>query len=185
MTNNEETKDIDLSQENNEEVVEEVVEETEETTEDEPKEDYRGKLNANNRFLEKEGYEFKEGKWVKPETTKEPVKEKKETKDLSTEDTYALFKAEIDMEDIAEVKKYAKMEDISIAEAIKAPIVQGILKDKTEKRTTAEASNVGGSKRVSGKISDETLLANAKKGIMPETDAGIERLFEIRKGINK
>ena len=47
-------------------------------------------------------------------------------------------------------------------------------------RTTASATNTGGSKRSSGRVSDETLISNASKGNIPESDEDLERLVRAK-----
>ena len=55
------------------------------------------------------------------------------------------------------------------------------MQEKNEMRNTALATNTGGSRRSTGKVSDETLLSNAKKGIMPESDEDMARLIKARR----
>ena len=102
--------------------------------------------------------------------------------DITTKDLYALMEAKVAEEDIEEVKEYASLKKISIAEALKTNIVKTILSDKAEQRQTAIAANVGSSKRGTGKVSDDALLAKAAKGELPENDADLERLIVLRKG---
>ena len=100
---------------------------------------------------------------------------------VSLTDVFALNKAGIDEEDIPEVQKYAKYLGVSISETLKTPAMKAILQERAENRTTAQASNVGNSKRTSSKVSDDVLLANARKGIMPDTDEEISRLNSLRR----
>src|SRR3990167_7024303 len=102
MENDEIKQDVDLE---NDKVVEPEGEEVADEVSEEDKTDYRGKLNANNRFLEKEGYKFKEGRWVKPEVKTE----KKESSDaLSTKDLFALTKSNTHEDDVDWIVKQAK-----------------------------------------------------------------------------
>jgi hypothetical protein len=55
------------------------------------------------------------------------------------------------------------------------------LSEKDEERKTANASNTGKARVGSTKMTDETLLSNASKGIYPEKDEDIERLIMARK----
>lgn len=103
--------------------------------------------------------------------------------DLSPIDIIALTKANIDTEDINEVLDYAKYKGISISEALKSPVVKATIAEKSEQRNVALATNTGGAKRTSGRISDETLMANANKGNLPESDADIDRLIKAKMGI--
>lgn len=101
--------------------------------------------------------------------------------DLSTMDIIALSKANLEQEDVAEVLEYAKFKGISVQEALKSSVVKATIQEKNEMRNTALATNTGGSRRSTGKVSDETLLSNAKKGIMPESDEDMARLIKARR----
>ena len=90
------------------------------------------------------------------------------------------MEAKVPEEDISEVEDYAKYKGISIAEALKTQAVRSILNEKSEMRNVASATNTGGSKRVGGRVSDETLLANASKGNFPDSDADIDRLVKLQ-----
>ena len=55
-----------------------------------------------------------------------------------------------------------------------------IIDTNKEARTVADATNVDkGNVKTSGN-SDEELVANAKKGILPESDEDMERLTKLR-----
>lgn len=101
---------------------------------------------------------------------------------LSTKDIYALMEAKVPEEDIGDVQEYATLKNISVSEALKSNVVKTILSDKDEQRQTASAANVKTSKRGSGQVAADILLANARKGEMPEKDDDIDRLIEARKG---
>ena len=102
--------------------------------------------------------------------------------ELSTKDLYALMDSKVALDDVDDVREYASLKKISIAEALKSSVVKGILSEKAEQRRTASAANVGSSKRTTNASSDETLLENFKKGIVPESDDDIARLVKLRKG---
>jgi hypothetical protein len=102
--------------------------------------------------------------------------------DLTAKDTIALMEAKVSSEDIDDVVEYAKFKKISVSEAIKSNVVKTMLAEKSELRQTAQASNVGGSKRSSGKIPDDVLLAKAQKGEFPDNDADLQRLINIKGG---
>ena len=117
----------------------------------------------------------------KAEKGKKEVRETSHTPNTnSLEDTYALIKADVPQEDISDVKEYAQFKGISIAEALNTGAVRSILAEKSEQRTVAVATNTGTSKRSSGKISDEALLANANAGKMPEDQASIDRIVQLK-----
>lgn len=133
-----------------------------------------------------EGFELVEGKWVKPKAD-EPKKKSDDTKtsdsNLTAEDVYVLIQAGVPKEDITEVQEYAALKKIPISEALNAPIVKTILADKAEARKVANGTNTGAAKRGNGKLSDDTLIQNAAKGEMPESDEDISRLNNLRWGL--
>lgn len=113
----------------------------------------------------------------KIKTEKTQVKASK-SPELSTMDIIALTKANIETEDIEEVMDYAKFKGISIADALKSSVVKATLSERAEQRNVSLATNTGGSKRGVARVSDETLVANAQKGNLPESDADIDRLMK-------
>lgn len=137
-------------------------EEAAETSETEKPVDYRAKLNAQNNFLKKEGYEFKDGKWVKPAKPAEAAAEAA-APTLSEKDVYALVKADVAEEDIDEVKAYAGYRKISVADALKDATLKSILSVKAEERRTAAATNTR-SARGTAKVNGETLIDQARQG---------------------
>jgi hypothetical protein len=110
----------------------------------------------------------------KEETTKV------QSSELSTTDLYALMKHNVEQEDINEVVDYAKLKGIPVADALKSNVIKSILADKSEERKVSQATHTGTAKRSTGKVSDEDLLANAKKGILPEDDSDITRLAKLK-----
>lgn len=172
--------------------VDEVIELPDNATDDEKAEHY-AKLEDNNKQLyarlkKAEGYVQKDGKWVKPEA--KPVDKKPEdttinntsNDGLSQADVITLARTNIPEEDIKEVLDYAKFKNISVAEALKSSVVKATLAEKEESRKVAEATNTGAGRRGSGRISDESLLENSRKGILPDSDSDLERLALLRKG---
>jgi len=100
------------------------------------------------------------------ETAKEVKTESNST--LSTKDLYALMENKVSEEDIDEVTEYAQLKKVSIAEVLKSSAVKALLKEKSEMRNVALATNTGIARRSSSKISDEDMVANANKGNLPE-----------------
>jgi hypothetical protein len=119
-------------------------------------------------------------RFVKSVKTNEYDQQAPTAGDLSSKDLFALMEAKVSADDIDEVKEYASLKKISVAEALKAPIMKSILREKAENRNVANASNVGSSRRGSSKLSDEALLENAKKGKMPDNDADLLRLAGLK-----
>ena len=131
-----------------------------------------------------EGFEFKEGKWVKPDATpenKEEAASKTTNRNLSDSDLLYLSKTSIHEEDLEEVLTYAKNNNVDVKKAHE--YLKPILDIRIEQRNTAETTNTGGGPRGNSKLSDETLLSNASKGILPESDEDMKRLtlLQIKK----
>ena len=106
---------------------------------------------------------------------------KQSNPELSTFDIIAVTKADLDEEGLKEVMDFAKYKGISVSEALKSPVIKATLAEKEENKRVAEASNTSGGRRGSSKMSDEALLINAEKGIMPDSDADIARLLKLRR----
>ena len=113
--------------------------------------------------------------------TKEP-KGKTQGKEptLSVKDSARLQQAEIPVDDWDDVIEYANFKGIGISEALESSVVKATLSEKKEVRNTAKATNTGGGKRGTSKVSDEQLLANADKEKLPESDEDIARLAKAR-----
>ena len=128
-------------------------------------------------------YKIRAEKAEKAKVAPQQAKPQQSTATASLEDQIALMKADVDVEDLGIVTEYAKFKKISIAEAVKSPIVKAELAAAKELRNSALAANTGPSKRGTGKTTDETLLENARNGKMPESEEDIARLFKLRRGI--
>lgn len=172
-----------MDTQNDEEIISNSQEESVDldTTEEETLDDVKSQLAkaqelANNYKIRAEKAERK---------SKEPEQKQvtRKESDLSTMDIIALSKANLEQDDVAEVLEYAKFKGISVQEALKSSVVKATIQEKNEMRNTALATNTGGSRRSTGKVSDETLLSNAKKGIMPESDEDMARLIKARRAI--
>lgn len=127
-----------------------------------------------------------DGKWVKAQKpaaveVKPTVTSSSENKDISQTELYALIKADVPQEDIAEVSDYAKLKGISITEALNTPIVKTILKEKADNRTAAQATHTGQQRRTTSPTGED-LLERANRGEMPDVK-DIEKLILARKGI--
>lgn len=180
MTN--ETNETIIDSTNNEQEVElELTEETAETTEvqeevkpvEKPVETPEARLARLKRMVDQQ--EKKLG--VKKEA---PVAKPVDSK-VSTQDLVALMKAEVAEEDISEVEEYASFKKISIAEALRTSVVKSLLAEKQEKRNTANATNTGSARRSPAKISDEEILAKARKGDEVDTDKLVEARWNEKK----
>lgn len=103
----------------------------------------------------------------------------------TTKDLVALMNAKIHDEDVSKVEKWAKFNNISIAEALKTSEMKAILDLSAEQRKIAEATNVGTARRSSAKVSAETLESNARSGKLPESDEEIQTLLKRKMGLDK
>jgi len=120
-----------------------------------------------------------ESKLKKPEA--KPVKEepKESETQLSSKDTIVLISSGVTHEeDIDEVAEYASWKGISIAEALKSPAIKATLDSNKENRLAQEATSTGKTPRGEAKVSNETILADAEKGKLPEKPEDIERLVD-------
>lgn len=93
--------------------------------------------------------------------------------EMSQDDLYAVIKADVPQEDINDVKEYATLKGITVAEALKSNVVKTILADKAEQRNIAEATNTGTARRGAANIPDSTLVENASKGNLPDDPAAL------------
>lgn len=169
---NEEEIIIDSQEENNEEVELEIEDKVEEEKPVETPEAKRARLK---RQLEQHEKKFGFG---------EPKPVAKETSDnISSTDMFAILKADVHEDDVEKVTKFAKMEGISVKEALKNPELKAILNVRQEQRTTAVATNISNARRGAQALTGETLVENASKGKLPESDADIERLMRAKMGL--
>jgi hypothetical protein len=151
-----------------------------------PQEDFRGKLNATNRFLQKEGYKFNETtkQWDKPTVAAKPhnpqVHSEIKTDNLSPKDIVELAKvaADVHEDDLQEVLDWAKFKNISPTEAKKQ--LKSQLESKDEQRKTASVANVTNARRGPTKLSGEEILDKARKGWTPDSEEDIDRLVSER-----
>jgi len=110
-------------------------------------------------------------------TPKNPAEAGTPTTQYSLKDIRALQNVHDD--DVERVEKFAKTEGISIPEALANDDLKAILRDREEKRSTANATNTGGSRRGKSEGEGKDLLRTFKKtGELPESDEEIEKLAE-------
>lgn len=169
---NYENDDVEETIETPEEEVEETVEETEETDEEAEEIDWKARAEKAEATIIKAK--------AKPKTEfKAPKIEGK----LSTFDMLALQKANLETEeDLDEVVRWADYNKISVAEALKSSILKATLSEKAQERTSAMAVNTGTGRRSSGTVSDERLMADAHRNIMPDSVEDIAKLARMRVG---
>ena len=166
------------------------AENPEEGDEDKPKGvDYRGKLNATNNFLKKEGYVYKDGKWVKEDQkTTSPARVESTAANaepqISPKDLYAMQQANVHIDDFDEVQEAAKVLKLPIRDALKHPVVASLLNTKMEHRKTADSANTKAARQGAKKMSDAEILERANRGEIPEPGTPeAEALWRARRGI--
>lgn len=175
MPNDTEEEEIIIDSEENNEEVELEIEGEDKVEEEKPVETPEAKRARLKRQLEQHEKKFGFG---------EPKPVAKETSDsISSTDMFAILKADVHEDDVEKVTKFAKMEGISVKEALKNPELKAILNIRQEQRTTAAATNVSNARRGAQAPTGETLVENANKGKLPESDADIERLMRAKMGL--
>lgn len=107
----------------------------------------------------------------------------KKSPEFSLKDIRAL--SDVHDEDVDEVVEYAKFKGITPAEAKNTTVIKTLLKDREEQRKIAAATATGTARRGSNKNTDEALLENANKGILPDNDEDIARLARVRFALKK
>lgn len=163
-------------------VEEEVVEETTETPDEPTEEVVVEEVEAEEEAIDWEARAKKaEAAIIKAKSKpKTEATHKTETK-LSTFDQLALIKANIETEDdLDEVVRWADYNKITVAQALQSNILKATLNEKAEQRLSALAVNTGTGRRASGAVSEARLLADAQKGIMPESAEDIAKLARMR-----
>jgi hypothetical protein len=155
-----------------EETVEEVVEEVQ--APEESIDDVKAEL--------AKAKEIAENQRIRAEKAEKKSKEApaSETSAMSAADLLAVMNAKVHEDDMERVEKFAKMEGVSIRQALKDPELKAILEVRAEQRTTAAAANVSNVRRGPSKASDETLIANAEAGKLPDSDDDIARLIAAK-----
>lgn len=109
--------------------------------------------------------------------------EAKDDKKLSDEDIIAIARANVHEDDTQEVLEYARFKKIPFKEALKSDVIKTMLSTREEFRKSAEIANKGTSKRVTQKVTDESLLEDLSKGKIPEPNTEeAERVFWARRG---
>lgn len=171
MQNDENTPELELDENQNQE--EETNEQSDESSEQSKEIDWKAealKQKAINQRLNK--------RFEKPEVKIEA----KETNNGIDDATLARI-YNIPEEDFEEVRDWAKLKKITLAEALKTDVIKTTLATKSEFRKTAEVSNTGPTKRGQAKISDDVLVRNVNEGKIPEKGSEeAERLFWARRG---
>jgi len=157
-----------------EEVEVEEVEETDTETEEEEEIDWEARAKKAEATIIKAKDKNKAPKADKVDAPKTDSK-------LSIFDQKAIFNADIEtQEDLDEIIDYAERKNISVAEALKSPVIKATLNENAQIRNSAQAVNTGSGRRASGTMTDAQLMANAANGKMPSSDEDIAKLARMR-----
>ena len=108
-----------------------------------------------------------------------PLKEEKppvEDKGLSVMDGVLIAKADVHEEDVELVLKWAKLNGVTVKEALADKTLKTVLREKKEERTTAETTQTKGTGRSPAKVTGDDLLEAARKGKVPESQEEIDKL---------
>lgn len=112
-----------------------------------------------------------------------PKPEEVKSDDLTIKDSILIQRANVDVEDIDEVVKWAKFNKQTIGEALQDDILKAVLAKKSEIRKTSQATSTGPTKRVVTKKSDEEIIQDSQSGKIPKPGSEeAERLFWARRG---
>lgn len=151
-----------------------------ETTTEPEEDDEKVKLTelANNQKVraEKAEAELNKLKAAKPVLSDKPEISSTDSIFLSA----AIAKGTVHEDDVERVQKYARLEGITIKEALKNDELKAILEVRNEHRKSAEVANVAPSRRGPARITDEVLIERAAKGDLPESEEDIARLMQAK-----
>lgn len=101
---------------------------------------------------------------------------------LSTMDVLALAKAGIEDDDMDLVTKFAKLQEMTVKDALKDTTLKAILDTKAEERRTAATAHTKGGARGTSKVTGEDLLRKAETtGEVPTSTEGMQALFIARR----
>lgn len=117
-----------------------------------------------------EGFELKDGKWVKKEKPAKVEEVKTETKEetMGFKDIRAL--QDVPDEDVEDVIDWARFKKIPIAEAKASDHIKNLLKTKAEQRKTAQTTNTGSYHRVTTKNSEQAINQRIDKGELKDEE---------------
>lgn len=108
----------------------------------------------------------------------------KKDEDLSSTDVIALIGADIKHpDDIAEIKRAAKLFGKTITEIIQDPLLKAKLKQNSEFRAAQQAANVDPKRAGTNQATDSEILERARKGeVFKAGSAEAEQLYWARRG---
>lgn len=107
----------------------------------------------------------------------------KNDEDISQKDLLAIVRADVHDDDIDRVIKFAKLENLTVPEALKHSDLKAILASRAEARKSAEATTVKPARNGVQKVSSDVLIAKANAGEIPaQGSQEAEELFWARRG---
>jgi len=174
--NQEQELELDQTEE-----VQEEMESTEESTEEKvekPVEKPELTLEQKRGILKRQLTKVEKELGIVEKPRKEESELPKKSEGYSLQDIRAL--SDVHDDDVQEVVDFAKFKGISITEAKKNPTVQTILKQKTEERATASATNTATGRKGASKVSGEDLLDKFNQGDVPEKEEDLKKVIEAR-----
>lgn len=103
--------------------------------------------------------------------------------DISQKDLLAIVRADVHDDDIDRVIKFAKLENLTVPEALKHSDLKAILASRAEARKSAEVTTVKPARNGAQKVSPDVLIAKANAGEIPaQGSQEAEDLFWARRG---
>lgn len=101
---------------------------------------------------------------------------------LSHQDNYVLMTNQVHPDDVAEVVKASKILGKTITETLADPTFAPVLASRVDKRRTANSTSTGAARAGATTRSDEQVLEDAQKGILPEKGSeAAQQLFMARR----
>lgn len=122
-----------------------------------------------------------EAKELKKKTDAPKPQAQQEQKDMSSKDLYSLMEHKVPSKHIDEVVKASKILGKSIQETLEDGFVQARLKTLAEEDQTANATNTGGSKRATVKLTDEQIVQRYMEGKDVDPEVFAQARMNLRK----
>lgn len=135
---------------------------------------------------DKKEHAFQDQKRRAEKAEKRPTATKAETPVLNTKDILALSSAGVtEDEDYELVERGAALKGITLAQAIKDPMISSLLKGQREARQTAIATTTGNTRRAPNSRTPQDLLASARNGQLPDSKDDVRKLIRAKLGLER
>jgi hypothetical protein len=124
------------------------------------------------------------GKWVKKEVKQQEqlVGVAVNPKGINLDEIYTLVKANVPSDDKDEAVLYARSHNMSVDAALKTEELKSILRIRADYRKSAEAANTANSRYGGHKPSEDQIMADVEKGILPDAETLANLTFKRRIG---